>query len=95
MKKPLKLRLAVQRFAEAMEEILRENDYKGSVTNVRCDVALEGLWLEVRELDRAAMGGGHINISTTPREKTAIMKESVDVANFALMVWHSAWTRQS
>lgn len=83
----VKLRPAVQRFAEAMERILRENDHKGSVTNVRCDVAMDGLWDEVRELDRAAWG--HVNISTTRPEKNAIQKEAVDVANFALMVWHS------
>lgn len=83
----IKLRPAVQRFAEAMERILRENDYKGSVTNVRCDVAIEGLWLEMRELERASHG--HVNIYTTRDEKDAIQKEAVDVANFALMVWHS------
>lgn len=89
----IKLRPAVQRFAEAMELILRENDYKGSVTNVRCDVAMEGLWLEMRELDRASYG--HVNISTTRPEKAVIQKEAVDVANFALMVWHSCWNRKS
>jgi hypothetical protein len=88
MKKPLKLRPAVERFAQEMERILRENDHKGSVTNLRCDVAMEGLWLEMRELDRASWG--HVNISTTRVERGAIQKEAVDVANFALMVWHSA-----
>lgn len=87
-KKPLKLRPAVERFAQEMERVLRENDYKGSVTNVRCDVAVDRLWDEVRELDRAAYG--HVNISSTKEECGAIRKEAVDVANFALMVWHSA-----
>lgn len=86
--KTIKLRPAVLRFAEAMEKVLRENDYKGSVTNVRCDVAVDGIWDELRELDRAAWG--HINISTKRDEKDAIQKEAVDVANFALMAWHSA-----
>jgi hypothetical protein len=86
--KAIKLRPAVLRFAEAMERILRENDHKGSVTNVRCDMAMDGLWDEIRELDRAAWG--HINIGTKRDEKNAIQKEAIDVANFALMVWHSA-----
>lgn len=88
-----RLRPAVLRFARAMELILRENDHKGPVTNVRCDVAMDGLWLEMRELDRASWG--HINISTTPEEKAAIQKEAVDVANFALMVWHSCRLTES
>lgn len=88
LKKELKLRPAVQRFAQDMERILRENDHKGSVTNVRCDVAMEGLWTEMRELDRASWG--HVSMSTTKLDRVAIRKEAVDVANFALMVWHAA-----
>lgn len=87
IKKELKLRPVVQRFAQEMERILRENDYKGSVSDVRCDVAMEGLWTEVRELDRASWG--HVSMSTTKIDRAAIRKEALDVANFALMVWRS------
>jgi hypothetical protein len=87
----IRLRPAVQRFAEAMETILRDNDHKGSVTNVRCDVAVESLWREMRELDRAAWG--HVSMETTPEHRLRIQKEAVDVANFALMVWHGAKKR--
>jgi hypothetical protein len=86
--KPMKIRTAVMRFAEAMELKLRENDHKGNVTQVRFDYALDRVWDEVRELDRA--GFGHINIGTTKKKKAQIKLECVDVANFAMMAWFGA-----
>ena len=82
------IRPELLKFAEAMEVVLQENDYKGSVTTVPCDVAVERLWDEMRELDRAAWG--HISIITQSGERKRIQKEAVDVANFALMAWYGA-----
>jgi hypothetical protein len=84
----VRIRPAVMKFAEAMELKLRENDHKGRVTDVRFDYALDRLWDEIRELDRA--GFGHVNISTTKEESAAIKTECVDVANFAMMAWFGA-----
>lgn len=84
----MRIRKAVMQFAEAMERKLRENDHKGKVTEVRFDYALERIWDEVRELDR--VGHGHVNISTTKEECSAIKDECIDVANFAMMAWFGA-----
>lgn len=84
----MKIRKAVMDFAEAMERKLRENDYKGKPEDCPLDTAVDRLWDELRELDRASYS--HINITTSDRELEAIRDEAVDVANFALMAWFGA-----
>lgn len=84
----MKIRPAVMRFAEEMEKILRENDYKGRPEDCPLDTAVDRMFDEVRELDRAACG--HPNINTTDEELAEIRREAVDVANFALMAYFGA-----
>lgn len=84
----MKIRPAVMVFAEAMEKVLRENDYKGKPEECPLDTAVDRLFDEVRELDREAYG--HPNINTTDEELEKIRREAVDVANFALMAWYGA-----
>lgn len=84
----MKIRKAVMEFAEAMERVLRENDYKGKPEDCPLDTAVDRLWDELRELDRAAYG--HVNIDTTDERLEEIRGEAVDVANFALMAWFGA-----
>lgn len=84
----MKIRKCVMEFAEAMERKLRENDYKGKPEECPLDTAVDRLWDELRELDRAAYG--HVNIDTTGEQLEEIRNEAVDVANFALMAWFGA-----
>ncbi|MEA1999802.1 MAG: hypothetical protein U9N61_10850 [Euryarchaeota archaeon] len=68
----IKCRHAVVNFSRAMEEVLRQNDYKGKVG---CYEFLLGQLLEeVIEFARAK----------TPEEK---QKECCDIANFAMMIF--------
>ena len=83
-------REAVVEFARLMELVLRENDHKGkNVKGFKVDVMLERLWDEVREVDREAWG--HPNITTTSQQKQKIMKEAVDVANIAMMIYFGSY----
>lgn len=84
----MKIRKAVMEFAEAMERILRENDYKGKPEDCPLETAVDRLWDELRELDRVAYG--HVNAYTKDEELEEIRREAVDVANFALMAWFGA-----
>lgn len=84
----MKIRPCVMKFAEVMERVLRENDYKGKPEDCPLGTAVDRLFDEVRELDREAHG--HPNIDTTDEELEKIRREAVDVANFALMAWHGA-----
>lgn len=81
----MRIRKVVMDFAEAMERVLRENDYKGKPEDCPLDTAVDRLYDELRELDKAAHG--HPNVDTTSEEIAEIEKEAVDVANFALMAW--------
>lgn len=82
----VEIRPELLRFAEAMEIVLRENDYKGSTSEgFRPDEMLERMWDEIRELDREAYG--HPSILTTRRKLKTMGKEAVDVANFAMFFW--------
>lgn len=82
----IEVRPELLRFAEAMERVLRKNDWKGETT-YGCDptTALDGIWDEVRELDRESYG--HPNISTSRAKFGRMKKEAVDVANFAMLFW--------
>lgn len=84
----MKIRPIVMAFAEAMEKVLRENDYKGKPEDCPLDTAVDRLHDELRELDREAYG--HPNIGTTEEELEKIRSEAVDVANFAMMAWCGA-----
>lgn len=82
----LKLRPAVRRFAEAMEMILRENDHKNGWENMDHYELLGRIDDERDELLRAV----DKHIDGRSRNITGILKESVDVANFAMMIYDNA-----
>jgi len=72
------VRPEVQAFGQAMEQVLAENDSKGGWMDETDQYLLERLKDEVKELEQAL---------ERPRDHAAIMKEAVDVANFAMMVF--------
>ena len=77
------------RFAELMEVVLRDNDYKGGWSAMTPEEIVNRMFDELRELDRAVFetnwnqsGGIHL-----PDWKVRqIRKEAADVANFAMML---------
>lgn len=71
------MRDEVRVFAETMEEQLKENDYKGGWQNCSNSYLLGRLKDEVEELKIALL-----DYESGP----AIVKEAVDVANFAMMI---------
>lgn len=89
----LALRPYLGLFAEAMECQLRLNDHKSGIEDMRVDDAVERLWDEVRELDRAAYRdptGAISTIFTKPKTLVDVANEALDVANFAMAVWLGA-----
>jgi NTP pyrophosphatase (non-canonical NTP hydrolase) len=73
----MKVREEVKWFAEQMEEVLRKNDYKGGWQDCTRFDLLCRLYDEATELFGAA-------VRETSNE--TIIKEAVDVANFAMMI---------
>ena len=73
---PLALRQSVATFAQAMEEKLRENDYKGGWKG--CDMQYLSMRLtqEREELRKAVERG----------DPTEVLREAADVANFCMMI---------
>jgi hypothetical protein len=89
----LSLRHYLHLFAEAMEATLRANDHKSGIEDMRVDDAIERLRDEVRELDLEAYrdrSGAVSTMFTRPKTLTAVAKEALDVANFAMAVWLAA-----
>lgn len=80
----MKIRKEVKWFADEMEKVLKENDFKGGWSDNYCDefYLRDELKNEVKELSKEL---GRIG-DTSPRSKESIIKECVDVANFAMMI---------
>jgi NTP pyrophosphatase (non-canonical NTP hydrolase) len=72
------IRKEVTAFAQIMEEMLQQNDYKGGWSKCNPQWLLMRLQQEVEELDA--------ELSVTPFNQENIRKEAADVANFAMMV---------
>lgn len=78
-------------FAEAMDEILVKNDYKGGWSENECKVA----YLRARLVEELGEYFARVAINieyevTKPldvRDKELEKKELVDIANFAMMLW--------
>jgi hypothetical protein len=70
------LRPAVRKFAIAMEERLKANDYKGGWDNCSAQYLMNGLLEELAELSAAILEG----------DFSGINEEAVDVANYAMML---------
>lgn len=84
----MKIRPEVQRFAELMEKVLRQNDYKGDGhKGLPLDTCMDRLSDEIRELERAA---GQFyedpNVPMGEEDRKKIITEAVDVANFCMML---------
>ena len=68
----------VSHFAEAMEQKLKENDYKGGWSGCTPSWLLRRLRAEINELARA--------LKHHKRTPALIAREAADVANFAMMI---------
>lgn len=74
-----RLRPEVREFALKMEFILRANDFKGGWDSMDRRYLFDCLYKEIRELYQAVFYKKTL-------DRTAVIKEAVDVANFALMI---------
>lgn len=72
-------RSELQRFADRMEEVLKDNDHKGGWDQEDARYLYEYLRDEVKELGAAIRGG-------KPEE---IRKECCDVGNLAMMLFNN------
>ena len=75
---PTVLRPEVQAFAQLMEQVLRENDWKGGWQGMTADEILERVREEVEELEDAVANGGF--------KDDLINKEAADIANFVMFL---------
>lgn len=80
MKEQIELRPSVRTFAEQMELVLRANDYKGGWNEDNCSVN----YLERRLVEEYVeyLGNKSLEQGNNPE------KECVDMANFAMMLYH-------
>lgn len=78
----IELRPEVQRFAELMEQVLRENDHKGGWKGMTKDELLYRLGGETQELDWELA----VTPDGFPGGPQKIAKEAADVANFAMFI---------
>lgn len=82
------MRQEVKDFADAMEERLQANDYKGGWDNCR----LDWLWKRIAGEHAELMWVLHevkaetMDENITPEAAKKIIKECADVANFAMMI---------
>lgn len=76
----LELRPILLEFAEAMEGILRQNDYKGGWSADMCAIG----YLEDRLVQEVGEYFGNRGI-----------KELLDIANFAMMIWSRLLRKQN
>jgi DNA repair exonuclease SbcCD ATPase subunit len=77
----LNVRPVVSEFAQAMEEVLRDNDHKGGWSSCTKEYLLTRLGDEMRELKKATLDTNMVGHSAKN-----ITKEAADVANIAMMI---------
>jgi hypothetical protein len=89
----IKLRPKVQAFAEAMETILQQNDYKGGWQGCSNRYLLKSI---EEEIDEAAEYINALNVinrmnrvskSLDKKLNAAFCHELIDIANLIMMVW--------
>ena len=85
----VKLRPAVQRFAEAMEKLLRENDHKNGWEHMSNAVIFARISQERDELLLALTDGADFS------RRLKVRHEAVDVANFCMMLFDNNDPRRS
>ena len=84
----MKLRTPLAKFSREMERVLRKNDHKPGWDNESPFLLLNRLVGEVFELN-VAMDHEIYHIGAPPKGLSfnqAVVKEAVDVANFAMMI---------
>jgi len=77
------IREEILRFALKMEEKLKENDHKGGWNNSSISYLLSGIERETEELSYAVGQEGQVY---TRKDRSNIISECADVANFAMML---------
>jgi len=95
MSRPVTLRPEVARFAQLMERVLRDNDHKGGWKDMEAADLLKRLRDETKELAQAiesqavrcgCRSADECRHGLFAAGSTDIVREAVDVANFAMMV---------
>ena len=76
------MRIQVKRFAEEMEKVLKQNDYKSGWQTCSDDYLYHHLLEETRELFVAL----YYYKRSDKKRRRYIIKECADVANFAMMI---------
>lgn len=82
------MRKEVKRFAEEMEKVLKQNDYKSGFQSLPYEYLYKRLLEEVKELFEGIYGTHPTTFTQSSEEVRAedIVKECVDIANFAMMI---------
>ena len=80
----IKLRQSVQRFAEAMELVLRDNDHKTGWQELCNDTLLERMEDELKELHEEMCHRTDYRNPDMPDLNRGV-HEAIDLANFAMM----------
>lgn len=75
-------RIEVRAFAKAMEEVLRQNDFKHGWKGDSPQALVDRIWDEIRELEPVM-----VNYSKNCAQLEDVQKELVDIANFCMMTW--------
>lgn len=75
------MREALKFFAKKMEEELKKNEFRGSWRDQNPEMVLSKLWDEVYDLDDQVE-----NYLDGKGDRDQILKEAVDVANYAMFV---------
>ena len=82
----IELRPEVQKFAEAMEMKLRENDHKGGWKNESVDYFEQRLLEEGRELAHVIKRFRDYPERVTDIDRSQLLKESADFMNYLMML---------
>ena len=84
----IELRESVKWFAEQMELVLRKNDHKGGWKNCTWEYLFDRLEEEQKELVEECYKDGYSDVFDIflNTNTEAMIKEAVDVANFAMMI---------
>lgn len=82
----IKLRPCVQKFANQMELVLRENDHKNG-WDVMCAYELLGRISEERDELLRAIDKFYENDNETGNLREKMLDEAIDIANFCMMIY--------
>ena len=91
------MRIQIRRFAEEMEKVLKQNDYKSGFQSLPYEYLYKRLLEEVKELFVGIYGTHPTTWTQSSEEIRAenIVKECIDVANFTMMIADKFLKRRS